>query len=423
MRKSLRCLAFVGVLLCSAHALSAQTVTKSFTAVGDGPDLLVNTGDTVTYSQSGTFVGTTVLQQIIAGGATPIVTATGASSGSFIAQAKGNDAKARYRYRATAYTSGTIVTSLIGTPRLGTGAGTPGGSTTQVQFNNDGSFGGSTGLTWDGSKLTAGVAATAYSAYPAIVRAFSAPAGGASQYGILSVVDSDSTAAGTALYSAMLHHGTGDVNAFAQDLITTGSANSAATAMMYLFREHDSTGTIDRNYSIYIDDLFMGVGAGAIFVNYGLYESAQTGATHNYYTWFGSRGTAVCKEDAFAGVGQAVCREYSPFVTQYSAGLADFHRTVYGQFASISIAESGTEAGGTLASTLPDYRLKGADIRLSPAATGFVFLHERVGTAAPAAGDCDAAGETNRVLYDATADNLYVCSGASGWRKIATAAP
>jgi hypothetical protein len=32
--------------------------------------------------------------------------------------------------------------------------GTPGGSTTQVQFNNAGSFGGMSGVTWDGSALT-----------------------------------------------------------------------------------------------------------------------------------------------------------------------------------------------------------------------------------------------------------------------------
>ncbi len=36
----------------------------------------------------------------------------------------------------------------------GGGAGNPGGSSTQLQYNNAGSFGGTTGLTWDGSVLT-----------------------------------------------------------------------------------------------------------------------------------------------------------------------------------------------------------------------------------------------------------------------------
>lgn len=42
---------------------------------------------------------------------------------------------------------------------------------------------------------------------------------------------------------------------------------------------------------------------------------------------------------------------------------------------------------------------------------------------APTSTDCDAAGEVGKYYYDSTADNLYICSGASGWRKITTAAP
>lgn len=46
-----------------------------------------------------------------------------------------------------------------------------------------------------------------------------------------------------------------------------------------------------------------------------------------------------------------------------------------------------------------------------------------VNTTAPAAGDCNAAEETGKVYWDSTNDNIYICSGASGWRKIATTAP
>lgn len=34
------------------------------------------------------------------------------------------------------------------------GGGSPGGSNTQIQFNNGGNFGGSSALTWDGSTVT-----------------------------------------------------------------------------------------------------------------------------------------------------------------------------------------------------------------------------------------------------------------------------
>lgn len=46
-----------------------------------------------------------------------------------------------------------------------------------------------------------------------------------------------------------------------------------------------------------------------------------------------------------------------------------------------------------------------------------------VNTAAPASADCDAAGEVGKYYWDSTNDNLYICSGASGWRKITTIAP
>lgn len=46
-----------------------------------------------------------------------------------------------------------------------------------------------------------------------------------------------------------------------------------------------------------------------------------------------------------------------------------------------------------------------------------------VNTAAPASAACDAAGEVGKIYWDSSADLLYVCSGASGWRKISTASP
>jgi len=74
----------------------------------------------------------------------------------------------------TALNASNLSSGTVGTARLGSGTassstylrgdgtwstvtsgGTPGGSTTQVQFNSSGSFAGSAGLTWDGTVLTA----------------------------------------------------------------------------------------------------------------------------------------------------------------------------------------------------------------------------------------------------------------------------
>jgi hypothetical protein len=49
----------------------------------------------------------------------------------------------------------------------------------------------------------------------------------------------------------------------------------------------------------------------------------------------------------------------------------------------------------------------------------FAAIH----TGAPTSGACDAAGETGKIYWDSTNDILWLCSGASGWRQIATAAP
>ena len=59
----------------------------------------------------------------------------------------------------TTGTSGaaTFVSNVLNIPQYtGGGGGTPGGSNTQIQFNNSGSFGGSANFTWDGTNAQLG---------------------------------------------------------------------------------------------------------------------------------------------------------------------------------------------------------------------------------------------------------------------------
>lgn len=93
-----------------------MTVSKSFSAVGVSDVLAVHVGQQFTYSVSGTFVGTVVLEKQDKGRGewkpiAPDVTATGSASGTLTAE-EGGKSEARYRWRCSAYTSGTIVTSL-----------------------------------------------------------------------------------------------------------------------------------------------------------------------------------------------------------------------------------------------------------------------------------------------------------------------
>jgi hypothetical protein len=399
MRNAVRRLALVAVLLVWAGPLAAQTVAKSFTAVGDGPDLLVNTGDTVTYSQSGTFVGTTILQQIIAGGAVPIVTATGASSGSFVAQARANDAKARYRYRATAYTSGTIVTSLIGTPQLGTGAGTPGGSNTQIQYNNNGIFAGSPNLTWNEAM---GGLAFGGSGSPALTLT-----NGLGNQGLLYVNASDSSLTLTEYDNANPPPNSGDLTFYPyshpgplggawsfQDQVRVGgyNGNPMIAEALYVAPGYDgaatkaavigaqsyvsnlSTGTITQ-----ASDFWAGApvnsGGGTVTTHVAFYGVALGGtATNAYSFWSDEQGVYRIKGDnTFNAVYQAIPALYNPQFTKYTAGAANYERIVF-QWES-NAAVLTTEKGGT--GTLRNLQLGDAgvhvqvtDLKTTGAATG-----------------------------------------------------
>lgn len=90
------------------------TVAASFTAVGSGSRLFVRHGESFTYSVSGTFVGTVVLERTRNGGLTfesTGISATAAASGTVFVETP-DQAPAEYRFRCSAFTSGTIVTSL-----------------------------------------------------------------------------------------------------------------------------------------------------------------------------------------------------------------------------------------------------------------------------------------------------------------------
>lgn len=87
------------------------TYSKSFTALGAGPEVSVRKGESISYSVSGTFSQTWVLQKSVLPGSWATVTSgTAASSGTVK-----TDEDARFRFICRAYTSGTMVTALTET--------------------------------------------------------------------------------------------------------------------------------------------------------------------------------------------------------------------------------------------------------------------------------------------------------------------
>lgn len=88
------------------------TISKSFTAVGTGSSLFVRAGESFTYDVSGTFVGTVLIERTENGGLSyePVgISATGSASGTVVNY---SNVGANYRFRCSAFTSGTIVCAL-----------------------------------------------------------------------------------------------------------------------------------------------------------------------------------------------------------------------------------------------------------------------------------------------------------------------
>lgn len=89
------------------------TISKNFTAVGNGVQILVRNREQFTYSVSGTFVATVVLEKTKNGGLSwePITSATGSASGTVVIENTAGEFSI-VRFRCSAFTSGTVVTSL-----------------------------------------------------------------------------------------------------------------------------------------------------------------------------------------------------------------------------------------------------------------------------------------------------------------------
>lgn len=83
------------------------TYSRSFTALGDGAEISVRKGDSVSYAVSGTFSASWSLQRSTGKGFTSIASGTAAGSGTVIAESN-----IRLRFVCTAFTSGTMVAAI-----------------------------------------------------------------------------------------------------------------------------------------------------------------------------------------------------------------------------------------------------------------------------------------------------------------------
>lgn len=88
------------------------SISANFSATGNGTPLAVKRGETLDYVVNGTFSGTWVLEKSEDNvNYSQVATGTSTSSGSITVD--GNSQHVQYRFRCSAYTSGTIETGLL----------------------------------------------------------------------------------------------------------------------------------------------------------------------------------------------------------------------------------------------------------------------------------------------------------------------
>jgi len=153
---------------CSSHGYmgnvlyvhGAKNASGSFSGsfVGDGSGLTGVGGSPggsttqVQYNNGGSFAGSS---NLTFNGTTLTASITG-SSLEYTAGTVNTLTASGHVSASVFYGDGSNLTGISGS-----GGGTPGGSNTQVQFNNSGNFGGSSNLTFDGTTLTASISGSA----------------------------------------------------------------------------------------------------------------------------------------------------------------------------------------------------------------------------------------------------------------------
>jgi len=255
----------------------------------------------------------------------------------------------------------------------GGGSGTPGGSTTQVQYNDGGSFGGFGGYIAPTLNLT-GQTFGPWETYLEIVNQDEATTSTPlAVYAYL--ITKDTADASGSLYGGVVltpTGGTADQAALYGVNVTAGSSLGAARTVAKLYGAlntaiNQGEGTVSSAYGMGgLIQAFNGVisdayalygkleksGDGAITNGYAVFSEDLTGiATNGYFLWSNSPGVYRVKDDG-------VMAYYNPSFTKYVPGAANFERVV--QQWDTDVLEYGTEAGGT--GVLRKLRLIGAGL-------------------------------------------------------------
>lgn len=286
------------------------------------------------------------------------------------------------------------------------GSGSPGGSDTEIQYNNAGSFGGTTGLGWDGSALsfttsfgpitmiggdsgamdpaliiddpTDGYLIVRFPHYAqfnldsgggvlgdfGIFGDFSVDQGGITltannnNYGpmVLTATYNTARTGGQDLIDINAHYANGssdDTDARGVRIFQEfrGNANYVKSSSMYMQPDIGDTASVSLVYGGYFNP--QKSGTPTIGTTYAFYSASLLGyGTHPYFLWYGDGG-GNCNNDGVFRVNEyGILAYYNPCFTAYTPGAADFERLLMrwgdtGVFGTDNLAYLGVEVGGT----------------------------------------------------------------------------
>jgi hypothetical protein len=160
---------FTDTITITAADQGTPTIPNSFASIAVAGQSNVdadNTADTLTLvAGSGISLTTDAITDSVTIAATGSVNTFGtiavAGQSNVVADSSTDTLTLVAGANVTITTNATTDTITISATGGGGGSGTPGGSNTQVQFNNNGAFGGSANLTFDGTNLVVGGTVTA----------------------------------------------------------------------------------------------------------------------------------------------------------------------------------------------------------------------------------------------------------------------
>ena len=330
----------------------------------------------------------------------------------------------------------------------GGGSGSPGGADTSIQFNDSGSFGGFG--SWDGEqvKLTSlsdssalythatsdGYAEGSFGVkFIASMGDVSPGSGLTISPGVTGAIgllynyyndttDEDSTNGGIILYGNSAQHEILGYNAVGDvalgEVHTNYGSSPIGVSNANLFIPADGSSAMFRSGTDYATVSVVSTSDGYAGAEFNVKMVAKMGDVYP------ESGDPTTPGDVVPLADWTV--EYNDPTNALSL---DTYLHLSGHGSVLSVNAIGDVAIGEVSAVYSSYPVNNSDANLFiDGATGNVILKGNlqvgaVNTSAPAGGDCDAAGETGKVYWDSTNDNLYICSGASGWRKITTSSP